>query len=431
MNLPEPHRILNWKPLPYLVALLFTLFILTLHMLPNMDSMLNENNTRISHGFLKSQIDYHQEIAPFARRPMTSFLIERTTELFRFRPGHGFILVNFTLLCLSGCLLFRLSKILKATTRQALVNLSVYFLSFSVLFAFFPPVFSYDEPLQYCFLLLAFTAFVQRKWLWYVPTFTLALISRETSMLLLPALLLFSPGLQWDSHKKPFSRGNLNIWIPTVLPLILYGIYLILFIYTFDQLEATRVEMGSRYTCFLENFESLTNTVESLTSLYLAIAPFVYLAILFKVSGNFSIGTQKPTMDGKIRRKNDWINAFLLSALINSPIVILTAFARETRLFALPLFFIWPVFAQIFAREIKLLFSIGLYRKLVNTWMLWASFFAVNLINFWFCFQFYRELGLGQNTYYSEYLFIMNLTMTLHFLLFRLSINRNRDHNID
>lgn len=373
-----------------------------------MDSMLNENNTHISHGFLKSQIEYHQEIAPFARRPITSFLIESTTGLCGLRSGHAFILINFILVFLSGCLLFRLSKTLKATTRQALANIGVYFLSFSVLFAFFPPVFSYDEPLQYCFILLSLIAFVQRKWIWYVPFFTLALISRETSLLLLPAFLLFTPG--WNGYDtKLFSKEHLRICFPILLPIVFYGVYLVFFIYTYDQLEATRTEMASRYSCFIENFESLKNTVESWTSLYLALAPFLYLTLLYCKKENLRMGNKK------------WINAFLLTVLINSPIVIFTAFARETRLFALPLFFIWPVFTQLFGREVKLLFSVGLYPSLSRQWMYLLPFLALNLVNYWFCFRCYRQLGLGPNTYFSEYLFTMNVIIILHFLLYRLS----------
>ena len=411
MNLPDIQRVLHYRPLPYVVALLFTLFILTLHMLPNIDSMLNENNTRISHGFLKSQIDYHQEIAPFARRPLTSFLIESSADLFGFRLGHGFILINFTLLFLSGCLLFRLSKILGATTPQALFNQAAYYLSFSVLFAFFPPVFSYDEPLQYCFLLLALIAFVKNRWMWYVPIFTLAMISRETSSLLLPALLLFAPGLK-DVGANSFPGKNLKMWICILLPMVFYGLYLISFIYVFDQLEATRTEMASRYTCFLENFESLTNTVESYTSLYLALAPFLYLTLMHLWRKDFRVKNRK------------WIYAFLLSVLINSPIVIFTAFARETRLFALPLFFLWPVFAQVFNREIKLLFAGHLYYRIVRKWKYVLAFLLLNGCNYWYCFLFYHNLGLGQNTFFKEYLFAINLGIILHFLLSRYLKNR-------
>ncbi len=405
MTLTRLEKIVRWQPLPYLVALSFTLTILGIHMLPNMDSMLNENNTRISHGFLKSQIDYHQEIAPFARRPLTSFLIESVTGKFGLRSGHAFILINFILLFLSGLLLFKLSKTLKASTEQALANICAYFLSFSVLFAFFPPVFSYDEPLQYCFLLLALIAFVQKKWVWYVPYFTLALISRETSMLVLPALLFFMPGLR-KFNDSLFSKEHVRLCIPILLPLLFYGIYLAIFIYTHDQLKATQIEMASRYSCFLENFESTKNTVETWTSLFLALAPFLYL-VTVQMRKKKALASQKK-----------WVGAFLLTVMINTPIVILTAFARETRLFALPLFFIWPVFFQLFEVEIKLLFSFGLYSKVFKRWSYLLAFLALNSVNFWFCYQWYPELGLGQNTFFGEYLFLLNALMILHGMLY-------------
>lgn len=406
MTLTRFEKIVRWQPLPYLVALSFTLIIFGIHMLPNMDSMLNENNTRISHGFLKSQIDYHQEIAPFARRPLTSFLIESVTGKFGLRSGHAFILVNFILLFLSGLLLFKLSKTLKASIVQALSNMCVYFLSFSVLFAFFPPVFSYDEPLQYCFILLSLTAFLRKKWGWYVPFFTLALISRETSMLLLPALLFFMPGLR-KFNVRLLSKERVRLCIPILLPLLFYGIYLALFIYTHDQLKATQIEMASRYSCFLENFENAKNTVETWTSLFLALAPFMYLVAVQMRKKN-ALAWQKK-----------WIDAYLLTVIINTPIVILTAFARETRLFALPLFFIWPVFFQLFGQEIKLLFSFGLYPKVFKKWPYLLGFLALNSVNFWFCFQMYPKLGLGENTFFGEYLFLLNALMVLHGVLYQ------------
>ncbi len=404
MTLTRFEKIVRWQPLPYLVALLFALMIFGIHMLPNMDSMLNENNTRISHGFLKSQIDYHQEIAPFARRPLTSFLIESVTGKFGLRSGHAFILVNFILLFLSGLLLFRLSKTLRDNMEQALFNMCVYFLSFSVLFAFFPPVFSYDEPMQYCFILLALIAFVQKKWGWYVPFFTLALISRETSMLLLPALMFFMPGLG-KFNVRLLSKEHVRLCISIMLPLLFYGIYLALFIYTHDQLKATQIEMASRYSCFLENFESTKNTVETWTSLFLALAPFLYL-----------VAVQMRKKDALAWQKK-WIGAFLLTVIINTPIVILTAFARETRLFALPLFFIWPVFASLFGKEVKLLFSFGLYPNIFKKWQAVFIFLILNLLNYWFCFQVYPEVGLGENTFFAEYLFVINLLMVLLGLL--------------
>ena len=447
--------------IPYVLAACFTLTILGLHMLPIMDSMLNENNTRISHGFLKSQIDYHQEIAPFARRPITSSLINLAMDGWGLRAGHAFILINFTALFFSSLLLFRLSVILRGDRLRALGNMVFYFLSFSILFAFFPPIFSYDEPLQYCFILAALIAFVKRKHVQYILFFTMALVTRETSLLLLPAIIFLfterrgkaakevndikvSPsGIQkkeGQSRSKQIpERSNLDYRVirdarhysPRLLlialPVILYGVYLFFFLFSYDQFQNTRIEIASRYSCFLENFENTKNTIESITSLVLALAPFLYLTavhygehmmhreqILKKATNGLT------TVETHTNQNfQPWIAAFLLTAAINTPLVILTAFARETRLFALPLLFLWPVFLQVFGPQLKLFISRNLYVKTFSNWRYLLAFIGLNTLNYWFCFRVYREYGLGENTFFAEYLFIVNLLMGLHFLLFK------------
>ncbi|NNE77347.1 MAG: hypothetical protein HKN31_09775, partial [Pricia sp.] len=293
----------NGKYTPYLLALVFTLMILGIHLLPNMDSMLNENNTKISHVFLKSQIDYHKEIAPFARRPLTTLLIESTISSLSLRPGHAFILVNFFLLFVSGVLMYKLSSMLKATPIQALFNMAIYFSSFSVLFAFYPPVFSYDEPLQYCFILTALMAYVRQKWGLYILLFTLSLISRETSLLLLPALLLFAPGL--TNAESGFSVKTIyKRYVLIIIPLMLYACYIALFISKNNQFEATQTELASRFGCFLENFESAKNTIESLTSIFLTLGPFMVLTLF-------------PLKSRRTILKNAFVKSFLLTAAIN------------------------------------------------------------------------------------------------------------------
>ncbi len=370
--------------------------------------MLNENNTQISHVFLKSQIDYHKEIAPFARRPFTTFLIEGNSKIFGLKSGYAFILVNFLLLSLSGLLLYKLSEKLKATKKQALLNMLVYFSSFSILFAFFPPVFTYDEPLQYCFILTAFIAFVKRKWLWYVTMFTLALVTRETSLLLLPAFILFISRISLKED-NPYINAHLSMVLIILLPLLLYIVFIGIYIWQNQLLDATQNEMVSRYSCFLENFESSKNTIESLISIFLSLGLYIY----------FSLNALKRYHLPLFEKR--FVNAFFVTLAINTPIVILTAFARESRLFALPLLFIWPMFMQLFGRDFKFLFSLSAHRGLFTKWWYVILFIVLNISNYWFCFRVYRDLGLGDNTYFAEYLFVTIFIITLHFLLYSFS----------
>ncbi len=374
-------------------------------MTPNVDSMLNENNDRLSLVFLKSQIRYHQEFAPFARRPLTSMLIETTAQVFDIPLGKAFVWVNFFLLFLSGVLLYTLSRALYASQKQGLGNMVAYFLSFSVLFSFFPPVFSYDEPLQYCLILLALWAVVQRQWLLYVLFFTLSLITRETSVLLIPALFFFCPGI--PNEKKP-SHTHLKRYAVLFSPVLLYGLFIGYYLETNDLWGATQNEMSSRFGCFLENFENTKNTIESLTSLFLSLGPFLYLTYVLLKRKTVA------TFDKK------WLHAFLLTVALNTPLVFLTSFARESRLFALPLFFLWPVFSQLFGRELRLVTHRVTYSQLAKNPRYILVFLGLTLFNYLFCFQVYKKLGLGENNYFTAYLFVLVLLLSTHFVAKRL-----------
>ncbi|WP_446050641.1 hypothetical protein [Zobellia laminariae] len=398
--------LLLWRPFPYVLALICTLFILGIHMLPNMDSMLNENNTRISHVFLQSQIDYHKEIAPFARRPLTTLLIETTQSILKVKAGYAFIFVNFLLFGLSGVLIYRLSLILKATKKKGLINMMVFFTSFSILFAFFPPVFTYDEPLQYCFLLTAFMAFVRRKWFWYVIVFSLSLVARETSILLLPAFILLLPGTQNHPRKKLWPNLKKNSLI-ILSPIFFYGCYIVFFIYHQRLLHATHTEIASRYSCFLENIESLQNIVESVVSIFITVGPFLYFTYFYLKRKNNDAW------------QNSFVYAFLLTLIINTPLVFMTAFARESRLFALPLLFIWPMFMQLFGSDMKPLFIKKTYQELVSNWRMLLLLTTLTLISFLFCFVYYPSLGLGANTYFSEYLFVVIFVLSFHYCTYK------------
>ena len=374
--------------LPYIISFLFTVGIYQIHMTENVDSMLNENNTELSTIFLKSQINYHKELTPFARRPLTTWLVESTSKIIGIELGHAFVWVNFSLLFINGLLMYFLSYRLGARRRDGLLNLCVYFLTFSVLFSFFPPVFSYDEPLQYFFILLALIALESQKWLWYILS-------------LLPGLFL----LVSDRKKIVFevtNNGRYLKYIRLLLPLFLYGIFLTFFLSKNELWEATKMEMTSRFSCFLENFENPKNSLESVTSFFLTVGPFLYLTLFYV------------TVNKKMKLEQKYIRAFMVTLILNTPLVLLTSFARESRLFALPLLFLWPVFSQVFRKELSMLFSSNMYSLWVKKSRFILSFLALTILNYLFAYKVYEKLGLGENNYFSEYLFMSIFLITLH-----------------
>ena len=150
--------------MPFLIALVFVVADFGLHMSKHSDSMLNERNHVISNAFLTSQIQYHKELPPFARRPLTSWLIESTATTFGMRLGVAFIWVIYrdSTGNVTGSVL---TPTKGSSYWLAIGNMVIYFLGFSILFAFFTPLFTYDEPLQYTMIFASLLSMYQRKWI--------------------------------------------------------------------------------------------------------------------------------------------------------------------------------------------------------------------------------------------------------------------------
>ena len=81
--------------IPYLISFLFTIGCFLIHMSENSDSMLNNKSHVISNQDLQSVIDFHKSSSTFSKRPFTTFLIEKTSDLFQLKIGESFIIINF------------------------------------------------------------------------------------------------------------------------------------------------------------------------------------------------------------------------------------------------------------------------------------------------------------------------------------------------
>ncbi len=401
------------KIIPYLISLFFTLFSLGIHMASFSDSMFNDNNHRVSNGYLTYMVNYHKELPAFSRRPLSTFLIEMTSQLSGLSIGESYIWVNYTLFFLSGVLLFWLAFKLTNAYWNSIFAMAAYFLSFSVFFAFFSPIYTYDEPLQYCLILMALLSLLKQRWLAYIFCFTLATISRETSVLLLPAMALFFP-VGINSSRLFWSKENLRKWLLIFTPIFLYIIFLGIFLSQKELLKGAETEVGDRFSCFLENFENQKNAVESIVSIFLSLGTFLYLLWAFLKNG-------APTnLEKKL------INAFLLTFVLNTVIVLLLSFARESRLFTLPLFFLWPLAGSLFLQEIKIVFSLKLYYSCFKNWQYLFCLLLSIFINYLISFKIYESFydASGKTHLFNEYLFVAFLFISVHFLLSHF-LNRN------
>ncbi|MEQ1733220.1 MAG: hypothetical protein ABL940_06075, partial [Bacteroidia bacterium] len=137
--------------------------------------MLNNNNWELDNVYLQVVVDYHKTNVTFQKRPITTMLIETVQHVCSIPIGISFVLVNFSLLFISGLLVYKLSTFFKQTNLICAINTAVYFMCFSNVFMFFSPIYSYDEPLQYTFVFLSLLLFLKQNWIGYIITFSVAI----------------------------------------------------------------------------------------------------------------------------------------------------------------------------------------------------------------------------------------------------------------
>ena len=362
----------------------------------------NTEHKMISNQHLTETVVYHKTQPAFAKRPLTTWSIEVLAYHTPLNMGEAFVVVNFGLLFVCGIALFYLARLLLENTRLANFSVLFFFLSFTVLFSFFPTNYSYDEPLQYLLIFLSILALIRKKWGLFILGFSLSLIARESTIILLPAIALYFMEFE---RKTLFRSESIKKMGALVLPVVIYIAFLYLFI-TFSGIgKESKDDLDGRFSHFLINFQNQEYAVESFLSFALAIGVQAYF--LFSYVANNPL----TSLEKKL------IRSFLLTVIFNTLIVLTTTLARETRLFALPLVFIWPIFGKILLHELKILGSVKNYVKLFGN-----ALSAGSLLLLWaFCFLTFRFIyiqtnGVKQN-YLDEYLLVFSALISLHVVM--------------
>lgn len=256
--------------------------------------------------FLRYIIRLHGEmVGPFTKRPVTTALLHQANLLFH-DAWISFLLVQGSLLGAGAMVLGILNEEGRGD-RAAPLAQAIYFLSFTVLFSFVTPNDAFDEPAQYLFLFLSLYFLRRGQAIGFGCAFLLACLSRETSLLLLPGLWLLDPSPARPARKIAKYLAPLGAWAA--------------FYFWKEAAGDPR-----RYLYWQKNFDGLKTSYETLISFALALG--LPAAIFFAA---------KPDPNDR-----PWARAFFLTLFINTPIVLFAAYARESRLFALPLVFLWP-----------------------------------------------------------------------------------------
>lgn len=331
-----PIKLPSW----FKVNLMAWLLVLGHHIAPKQSSMTRLNKQFFHHSesvfesqYLAEVVQYHKENPVFAKRKLTTLGIEGVARIFSLSIADAFVLYNFLLLLLHGVLIYKISETLFPHHRQNNIrNIGVYYFSFSILFMFFAPVYSYDEPLQYALILGALWCYFRNQILLCIALFSLATLARESSLMLLPAFLYHS----WKT--KP--ANTIKIISFAIIPLGIYFYYRVYYT-TYPSLDT---EISQRIVGLRNNFLNLPRCFESLFSfLNTAVLPALMVYLYWKKNGMTHYF--KPIAE-----------SFFILLAINSVLVFLGMNARESRLFSLPFLLITPYLFSLWEEFVQLQF---------------------------------------------------------------------------
>ena len=347
---------------------------------PNTDALL------VTDGFLPWAVDYHNTLPDFKKRTITTVLIEKLANLFNLRISIAFVLINFGFQFFCGFLIYFLARLYNLPHKESLLGMIFFYCSFSILLAYFIPIATYDEPIQYFFILLGLIALRKKVMSLFVLFFTLAIITRENTIILLPGIVLFLLGIDFRKllHKK---SKPLVLLIPMVLPVVFYIIYLFWFYgENPEMVESTKGVMTAKATVYLKNFGSIKNAITTaLFFISVHLLPF-FLIRIYKKKNSFT------------SLELNLVNAFILAFCINTPLTLAFGYAEECRVFTLPFLFLFPVFGKIIKQTLS--FSIPFLKYLIHPIRL--IILLLTTILAWFVFDYLfglTELKMNENLY--------------------------------
>jgi hypothetical protein len=350
------------------------------------------------HAFFLSRLKFGE----FARRPITTWLIQ-LFESIGLPLDVAFTLVLYIGLTLAFALLFKLALELKQTPRAATLSVILFAGSFWVLHSFFAEIYAYDEPWQYVFLFASLVFLTRRNTLVFSVWFFLALIARESTILLLPSIFLF-----FIIEEPIFSKRNFIQLLKVGWPVMAYGLFLYFLIENLGLEEKSSSYMRDvRFNHLLYSFEQTDIGIDTLTSFIMSIAmPMTLLFARYKFK-NIS------------QLDRPWIYAFLFGFGLNAFITFAFTMGRETRIFAQPVVFILPFLGGYMLTMFKgsnLPFQNAfISRSDFGKWagiasLVWSTTFALSL----FAYELYWPTDTKFFTGFQHYVY---LQLALSFLL--------------
>ena len=235
-------------------------------------------------------------------------------------------------------------------------------------------------------------------------------MARESSIILLPGLWLLSL-----NEQKLINLENLKKTLYLGIPVLVYIVFIIIYINKNNLIDSNEEDIKNRLIHFKLNIGENIAAAETFFSLFLILGLPIYFLYISIIKKSYSSLLEKKLL-----------KSFFITLIINSVIVILTTKARESRLFILPLFFLWPIFFNIIKEEICEVFKFSNYINLFKRWDYFILFGFLIFLNNLICYKMYTITdGDASQNYFNLYLFL-TITIIIFHSLFTI-LNREKE----
>ncbi|MFM2386086.1 MAG: hypothetical protein RL660_843 [Bacteroidota bacterium] len=330
-----PHKSIGFA---IVLSLICTLAVFTWQFFPRKDTLLKKPNSSLTGKIpqlgkeeIANEIIWHDTTPIFETRSFVTEPVKFINAATGIHIAYVFLTYSMLLLVICGVLLHRITYVLSNNGNAAVLSILLFYSMFSIVCMYYITNYTYDEPAQYVLLLLGVLASLRQRFVLSVCAFAAACIARDSSFLMvLPFAFVY---VIHAFKQKQIVQGIVQASALLGTAVVVYFIYLYLcHPHTFSHddiaLQSTRTTLWREF-----NFKDMAFAKESLVSWFLACG--------FLAFATWRLASLKSSEE-KITRL---VQVYLICMTINSFTVLAFAYARESRLFALPNLLIIPVVA--------------------------------------------------------------------------------------
>tara|TARA_B100000809_G_scaffold86057_2_gene84480 strand:- start:4691 stop:5389 length:699 start_codon:yes stop_codon:yes gene_type:complete len=222
-------------------------------------------------------------------------------------------------------------------------------------------------------------------------------------LIILPAILLFLLEIDFKKIFQTKLKTTFKFFL-LLLPVVVYAIYLLWFYNEYPEAydQAKEFLNKNRFGIYEKNFRNIGNITRTVLSFSSVCLFPIIILFIYKKSNNFSNSDKR------------LIDAFWLTLFINTGIILLSVYAEESRVFALPLLFIFPIFGKILVAIFQP--SKAFFKFLIHPFRL-GLIFLTSVLS-WYAYNYLYSLTdiNSSDNFYVEYNVCIVLIITLIFL---------------